>query len=227
MDTRHLLLYVCLRFWRTRQTSHWTWSLVDRRSQQTKRLCLPVSSILSLHWQYSLARNRLSREYDYSVLNMNVPMWLLPTPQGSSGIREIETDTFKLHCHQTLTGVKFVVVADRNQVTSFHQNLGWKINIVPILRLESKDRPSISQLFHFLRWGGALSIMALENVMACWISISNPETIGLALKRLCIAGDVGNTLFKAGVDQLLDKIYELYADFALKNPFYSLEMPIR
>ena len=36
-----------------------------------------------------------------------------------------------------------------------------------------------------------------------------------------------NALFKAGVDQLLDKIYELYADFALKNPFYSLEMPIR
>ena len=30
-----------------------------------------------------------------------------------------------------------------------------------------------------------------------------------------------------GVDQLLDKIYELYADYALKNPFYSLEMPIR
>ena len=32
---------------------------------------------------------------------------------------------------------------------------------------------------------------------------------------------------QAGVDQLLDKIYELYADFALKIPFYSLEMPIR
>lgn len=30
-----------------------------------------------------------------------------------------------------------------------------------------------------------------------------------------------------GVDQLLDKIYELYSDYALKNPFYSLEMPIR
>ena len=39
--------------------------------------------------------------------------------KGSSGIREIETDTFKLHCHQTLTGVKFVVVADRNQVIFF------------------------------------------------------------------------------------------------------------
>lgn len=30
-----------------------------------------------------------------------------------------------------------------------------------------------------------------------------------------------------GLEQLLKKIYELYADFALKNPFYSLEMPIR
>lgn len=30
-----------------------------------------------------------------------------------------------------------------------------------------------------------------------------------------------------GLEQLLKKIYELYSDFALKNPFYSLEMPIR
>ena len=32
---------------------------------------------------------------------------------------------------------------------------------------------------------------------------------------------------QAGMDQLLRTIYELYADYALKNPFYSLEMPIR
>jgi trafficking protein particle complex subunit 4 len=29
------------------------------------------------------------------------------------------------------------------------------------------------------------------------------------------------------MDQLLRKIYELYADYALKNPFYSIDMPIR
>ncbi|CAI5450241.1 unnamed protein product [Caenorhabditis angaria] len=28
-------------------------------------------------------------------------------------------------------------------------------------------------------------------------------------------------------DTLLSKMYELYADFALKNPFYSIDMPIR
>lgn len=32
---------------------------------------------------------------------------------------------------------------------------------------------------------------------------------------------------QTGVDVLLKRIYELYADFVLKNPFYSLEMPIR
>lgn len=32
---------------------------------------------------------------------------------------------------------------------------------------------------------------------------------------------------QAGMDILLKKIYELYADYALKNPFYALEMPVR
>lgn len=31
----------------------------------------------------------------------------------------------------------------------------------------------------------------------------------------------------ANLDQLLKKIYDIYSDFALKNPFYSIEMPIR
>lgn len=30
-----------------------------------------------------------------------------------------------------------------------------------------------------------------------------------------------------GMDILLKKIYALYSDYVLKNPFYSLEMPIR
>lgn len=30
-----------------------------------------------------------------------------------------------------------------------------------------------------------------------------------------------------GMDTLLRRIYELYADYVLKNPFYSLDMPIR
>lgn len=29
------------------------------------------------------------------------------------------------------------------------------------------------------------------------------------------------------VDSMIKKIYELYADFVMKNPFYTVEMPIR
>ncbi|KFO21883.1 26S proteasome non-ATPase regulatory subunit 1 [Fukomys damarensis] len=39
----------------------------------------------------------------------------LSPEQGSSGIEILETDTFKLHCFQTLTGIKFVVLADPRQ----------------------------------------------------------------------------------------------------------------
>uniref|UniRef100_A0A2M3ZJV9 Trafficking protein particle complex subunit n=1 Tax=Anopheles braziliensis TaxID=58242 RepID=A0A2M3ZJV9_9DIPT len=70
---------------------------------------------------------------------------LSPEPK-SSGIEVLEADTFRLHCFQTLTGVKFMIVA--------------------------------------------------ENI-------------------------------QTGIDALLRRIYELYADYVLKNPFYSLEMPIR
>ncbi|XP_070548663.1 trafficking protein particle complex subunit 4-like [Ptychodera flava] len=70
---------------------------------------------------------------------------LSPEPR-SSGIEVLETDTFKLHCYQTLTGIKFIILTDPRQ---------------------------------------------------------------------------------GGLDSLLKKIYEIYSDFALKNPFYSLDMPIR
>ncbi|XP_041370069.1 trafficking protein particle complex subunit 4-like [Gigantopelta aegis] len=64
----------------------------------------------------------------------------------SSGIEVLETDTFKLHCQQTMTGIKFIVIADPRQ---------------------------------------------------------------------------------SGTDILLKKLYEIYSDFALKNPFYTLDMPIK
>lgn len=71
--------------------------------------------------------------------------FLSPEPR-SGGIELLEAESFKLHCFQTVTGNKFLVIADPNQTNC---------------------------------------------------------------------------------DQLLHKIYEIYSDYALKNPFYSLEMPVR
>jgi len=70
---------------------------------------------------------------------------LSPEPR-SSGIEILEADTFRLYCFQTLTGIKFMIVAEPSQ---------------------------------------------------------------------------------PGMEILLKKVYDLYADYALKNPFYALEMPIR
>lgn len=95
-------------------------------------------------------RPRMTTNEKIFLASMFYPLFaiasqLSPEPK-SSGIEVLEADTFKLHCFQTLTGVKLMVVAEPTQ---------------------------------------------------------------------------------AGMDILLKRIYELYADYALKNPFYSLEMPIR
>nr|XP_018902881.1 PREDICTED: trafficking protein particle complex subunit 4 [Bemisia tabaci] len=96
------------------------------------------------------ARPKMTTNEKIFLASMFYPLFamaaqLSPEPK-SSGIEMLEADTFKLHCYQTLTGVKFMVVAEPSQ---------------------------------------------------------------------------------AGLDSLLKKMYELYADYALKNPFYSLDMPIR
>ncbi|XP_057317051.1 trafficking protein particle complex subunit 4-like [Hydractinia symbiolongicarpus] len=70
----------------------------------------------------------------------------LSPAEKSSGIELLETNSFKLHCMQSITGVKFLVLTD-------------------------------------------------------------PRVLSM--------------------DAFLKKLYELYSDFALKNPFFSLEMPIR
>lgn len=95
-------------------------------------------------------RPRMTTNEKIFLASMFYPLFaiasqLSPVPK-SSGIEVLEADTFKLHCFQTLTGVKLMVVAEPTQLS---------------------------------------------------------------------------------LDNLLRKIYELYSDYALKNPFYSLEMPIR
>uniref|UniRef100_R4FN66 Trafficking protein particle complex subunit n=1 Tax=Rhodnius prolixus TaxID=13249 RepID=R4FN66_RHOPR len=95
-------------------------------------------------------RPRVTTNEKIFLASMFYPLFALasqlsPEPK-SSGIELLEADTFKLQCFQTLTGVKFMIVADPAQT---------------------------------------------------------------------------------GLENILKRIYEIYADFALKNPFYSLDMPIR
>ena len=54
------------------------------------------------------------------------------------------------------------------------------------------------------------------------VSVSCPLLASLGIKFIIIA----DTRHQK-VEELLRKIYELYSDYVLKNPFYSLDMPIR
>ncbi|XP_040833019.1 trafficking protein particle complex subunit 4 isoform X5 [Ochotona curzoniae] len=116
------------------------------RAEAEKTFSYPLDLLLKLHDERVLVAfgQRDGIRVGHAVLAINGAD--VNGKYTADGIEMLETDTFKLHCFQTLTGIKFVVLADPRQ---------------------------------------------------------------------------------AGIDSLLRKIYEIYSDFALKNPFYSLEMPIR
>lgn len=101
---------------------------------------------------------------------------------GSSGIEMLETDMFKLHCFQTLTGLFFSCCKGKLYLVIECRMLCW-----------TKPQWLDRTVFHFAG--------------IKFIILADPR--------------------QSGIDALLRKIYEIYSDFALKNPFYSLEMPIR
>ena len=83
---------------------------------------------------------------NFFVLRLYSLAWQLSPVAHSSGIEQIETDQYKLYCFHTITGIKFIAIADSRQ---------------------------------------------------------------------------------ANVDTFLRKTYEIYTDYALKNPFYLMDQPIR
>ena len=64
----------------------------------------------------------------------------------------------------------------------------------------------------------------------CGVAAQSVVKIPLLPLTTCIAGVkfiVVADNKQQKIDELLKRIYELYADYVLKNPFYSLDMPIR
>lgn len=119
---------------------------LENRRDVFELLEQPENFPLSLRF----SRARMTTNEKIFLASMFYPLFaiasqLSPEPR-CSGIEMLEADTFRLHCYQTLTGIKFIVVAEPTQ---------------------------------------------------------------------------------SGIEILLKRVFELYADYALKNPFYSLEMPIR
>ena len=72
------------------------------------RQCFPLS--------LKFGRPRVTTNEKIVLASMFYPLYALAVQlspeQGSSGIRELETETFRLCCSQTLTGIKFLVSTD-------------------------------------------------------------------------------------------------------------------
>jgi hypothetical protein len=99
----------------------------------------------------------------------------------------------------------------------------------------SSDAPKLSSNDH-LRLGSTFhSIHAIAALAAPLLSkgIVSLETEAFCLQ--CLQVPTGTKFFitalptfsAAQLDLVLRHIYEIYADYVLKNPFYELEMPIR
>ena len=101
-------------------------------------------------------------------------------------------------------------------------------------------------MFHLLHWVDTCSLQAWHRVHTITKSLT-PSALGLPASqrtgievlessnfRLSCFQTVTGTKFllfteplQPNVDSILRRIYELYADYVTKNPFYQLEMPIR
>uniref|UniRef100_A0A8P4KS86 Trafficking protein particle complex subunit n=1 Tax=Dicentrarchus labrax TaxID=13489 RepID=A0A8P4KS86_DICLA len=88
-------------------------------------------------------------------------------------------------------------------------------------RLSSNEKLMLASMFH--------SLFAIGSQLSPEVGSSGIEMLETDVFNECywIKFIVLADPRQSGIDALLRKIYEIYSDFALKNPFYSLEMPIR
>lgn len=100
-----------------------------------------------------------------------------------------------------------------------------------LLKLTTNEKIVLSSMFHSLYAIAALQIGSKKDKLKS-SGIEMMETDNFRLNCLQTMTGVkflviSDLTVPANKDVLLKKIYELYTDYALKNPFYSLDMPIR
>lgn len=98
-------------------------------------------------------------------------------------------------------------------------------------RLTTNEKIVLASMFHSLYAIAALQIpVSKKDKRSSGIEVMETDNFRLNCfqtltgVKFLVLSDLSIPVNKDG---LLKKIYELYTDFALKNPFYSLDMPIR
>lgn len=102
-------------------------------------------------------------------------------------------------------------------------------------KLTTNEKIVLASMFHSMYAISALEIFPPPKNTNDFFPPTGIETLDAGNFRLdCFQTLTGvkfiiisNQPQSANIQALLRKIYEIYSDYALKNPFYSLDMPIR
>ena len=143
----------------------------------------------------------------------------LSPAQGCTGIELLLADTFDLHCFQTLTGTKMIMVVQPNtpDIDALLQDTCALSRCFPTAALA---QPCM-QAQH----SGAQSTVHSVSVRAA--QLCTEAHMGKPGDHLCELAAMDVRRYLMCWVMWLCRVYDLYCDYVLKNPFYEVEMPIR
>lgn len=195
-------------------------------------------------------------------------MQLAPAP-GCTGIELLRADTFDLHCFQTLTGTKFLVVVepDTPDVDALlNETCATPVcspvmlclsaltllgtSVLSVATPDVQDAKAAAPSTYTCCFPARVRLCLLVQKPAPVPAVITPTLALLAyvsaysmfMQSVCccarrtMACDCSiraAAVSSAGREHEADagsaccRVYDLYADFVLKNPFYEVEMPIR
>lgn len=126
---------------------------------------------------------------------------------NKSGLRQLTTEKLTLYLYQTMTGLKFIAICNNVPVLfkppslKTNNNKNDKSSNNP--GMSKSDKNTTSTLYN-------LGVQVNKNINSMDMNSTNQYNIGSQI-----------------ADNLLRKIYCIYSDYVMKDPFYSLEMPIK
>lgn len=138
---------------------------------------------------------------------------------ANSGLNMVKTEFFNIYIFQTLTGIKFMLIAtphsNESQMKLSLKSTGNLVNETA----DKLDELSIDRSLDVMDKYKQISIKGDTN--NAQYSGSSSGRSGKSSKLL--ASQESSVL----AEQILRNIYGIYSDYVMKNPFYSLDMPIK
>lgn len=170
----------------------------------------------------SISYNKLNSNFFY--MNSNL-----------TGMNTIETSLFNIFIFQTLTGIKFILIASPN----IHEKPVPSNSIAGGATVTATTAANSRRSYDSSRAAstatGAVGAAASAVAGAAESSVTSLANTASSLSFVnsgSAAAATGETKKTLNTDyeiaeDLLRKIYVVYSDYVMKNPFYSMDMPIK